>query len=136
MKEYVLDANAVLCYFQNRSGADTVAKLLDRAKRNEVKLSISAINLGEVLYALAKSIGLERTAGYIRAIGEAVETIPVDEEFALAAATIKFQFKLGYADSIAATLAMRSRATLVTADSEFVKLGKRLKILALPHHSR
>jgi len=135
MKEYVLDANAVLRYFQNGAGAETVEKLLLRAQRSEIKLSISAINLGEVLYTLARSIGLDKTASYIRALGEAVETVPVDEEFALAAATIKFQYKLGYADSIAGLLAIRRRATLVTADPEFTKLGKQLKIMSLQRHS-
>jgi hypothetical protein len=30
---------------------------------------------------------------------------------------------------------MRLRATLVTADPEFAKLGKQLKVLALPRHT-
>jgi hypothetical protein len=30
---------------------------------------------------------------------------------------------------------MRTGATLVTADPEFAKLGKQLKVLALPRHS-
>jgi predicted nucleic acid-binding protein len=88
-----------------------------------------------VLYTLAKSIGLDRTNVYIKALGQSVETVAIDQEFALAASTIKFQYRLGYADSIAALLAMRLRATLVTADPEFVKLGKRLKVLALPRYS-
>jgi predicted nucleic acid-binding protein len=134
VKEYVLDANAVIRYFQKQPGGETVKKLLFRLDRNEIKLSISVLNLGEVFYTLTKSIGLEGTAVYIRALCEAVETIPIDEEFALAAATLKSQYKLGYADSIAAVLAMRRHATLVTADPEFLKLGKRLKVLALPRH--
>ena len=135
MKEYVLDANAVIRYFQNQAGAETIEKLIGRAQREEATLSIAAVNLGEVLYTLAKSIGLDRTMVYIRALGQSVETVPMDQEFALAAATIKFQLKLGYADSIAALLAMRRRGTLVTADPDFVKFGKRLKVLALPRHS-
>ncbi len=134
VKEYVLDANAVIRFFQKQPGGETVKRLLMRVEKNEVRLSISVLNLGEVLYTLAKSIGLDRTTAYIRALGEAVETVPIDEEFALAAATVKFQYKLGYADSMAAVLAIRRHATLVTADPEFVKLGKRLKLLALPGH--
>jgi predicted nucleic acid-binding protein len=78
---------------------------------------------------------LDRTKIYIEALGQSVETVPIDQEFALAAATIKFQYKLGYADSIAALLAMRRRGTLVTTDPDFIKFGKRLKVLALPRHS-
>lgn len=135
MKEYVLDANSLIRYFQNQAGAETVEKLLARTQRNEVRLSISVVNLGEVLYSLAKSIGLERTTAYIQAVEQSVQTVPLDREFALTAATIKFQYKLGYADSIAALLAMRLRGTLVTADPDFSKLGVRLKVQKLPRHS-
>jgi predicted nucleic acid-binding protein len=38
-------------------------------------------------------------------------------------------------DCYAAELAMRTGATLVTADPEFARLGKQLKILTLPRHS-
>lgn len=134
MKEYVLDANALMRYFQAGEGSETIDRLLAKTHTGEVKLSISAINLGEVLYTLAKSIGLDRTTAYINALRQSVETVAIDQEFALSAAAIKFQYKLGYADSIAALLAMRRRATLVTADPEFVKLGKRVKVLALPRH--
>ena len=129
-----MDANALIRYFQNRAGAETIEKLISRAQRDEASLSISAVNLGEVLYTLAKSIGLERTLIYIQALGHSVETVAIDQEFALSAATIKFQYKLGYADSIAALLAMRRGASLVTADPDFVKFGRRLKVLALPRH--
>jgi len=135
VKEYVLDASALVRYFQNQAGAETIEKLIDRAQREEANLSIAAVNLGEVHYTLAKSIGLDRTKIYIEALGQSVETVPIDQEFALAAATIKFQYKLGYADSIAALLAMRRRGTLVTTDPDFIKFGKRLKVLALPRHS-
>lgn len=136
MKEYVLDANALIRYFQNQAGAEIVEKLIDRAQREEANLSIAAVNLGEVMYTLAKSIGLDKTMVYIQALSQSIETIPIDREFALAAATIKYQYKLGYADSIAALLAMRLRATLVTADPDFVKFGKQLKVLALPRHAQ
>jgi predicted nucleic acid-binding protein len=134
VREYVLDANAVIRYFQNQAGAETIERLIGRTQRGEAILSIAAVNLGEVLYTLAKSIGLDRTMVYIQALGQSVETVPMDQEFALAAATIKFQYKLGYADSIAALLAMRRRGTLVTADPDFVKFGKRLKVLPLLKH--
>jgi predicted nucleic acid-binding protein len=58
-----------------------------------------------------------------------------DEAVSEAAATVKFHFRLGYADCFAAELAMRMDATLVTTDPDFAKLGKQLKVLALPRHS-
>jgi predicted nucleic acid-binding protein len=51
------------------------------------------------------------------------------------AGILHIRYKLGLADCFAAELATRTGATLVTADPEFAKLGKQLKVLALPRHS-
>ena len=48
------------------------------------------------------------------------------------AATLKHQYKLGYADSFAAALALESKATLVSADLSFEKVGRALKWMRLP----
>ena len=45
---------------------------------------------------------------------------------------MKHQFRLGYADSFAAGLALASKATLVSADPSFEKIGKSLKWIRLP----
>jgi predicted nucleic acid-binding protein len=50
-------------------------------------------------------------------------------------ALLRIRYKLGLADCFAAELAMRTGATLVTSDPELAKLGKQLKVLALPRHS-
>ena len=47
------------------------------------------------------------------------------------AATLKHQYKLGYADSSAAALALASKATLVSADASFESIGKPLKWMRL-----
>jgi predicted nucleic acid-binding protein len=58
--------------------------------------------------------------------------VDVDASQAIQAATLKHRYKLGYADSYAAVLALTNRATLVSADPGFEKLGKLLKWLKLP----
>lgn len=70
----------------------------------------------------------------LQTIARSIESVEIAEEQADAAAALKFIYKLGFADCFAAELAMRTGATLVTADPEFAKLGKKLKILALPRH--
>jgi predicted nucleic acid-binding protein len=42
-------------------------------------------------------------------------------------AATKQRYKLGYADSFAAALALESKATLVSADPSFESIGKSLK---------
>jgi predicted nucleic acid-binding protein len=57
--------------------------------------------------------------------------IPVDLEQSLKAGEIKARHKLPYVDCIAASLAMLRKATLVTSDDDFAKLGRHFPILWL-----
>ena len=135
MKEYVLDANALIRLFRDARGADTVDDLIRQAKVGRAHLSISVVNLTEVLYVLDRYFGREKALMCLDTARRVAEPISVDERIALDTAIVRIRYKLSLADSFAAELAMRTRATLVTADPEFAKLGKQLKVLALPRHS-
>ncbi|HXL21801.1 MAG TPA: type II toxin-antitoxin system VapC family toxin [Candidatus Dormibacteraeota bacterium] len=135
MRRYVLDANALLVHFANRPGANRVGALFEEALRQQATLSMSAVNWGEAFYSLWKQGG-EATA---RRLARETETLPLvilaaDRDRATRAAELKATQGLGYADSFAAALALELAATLVTSDPEFTKIGKRLKVLALPRH--
>jgi predicted nucleic acid-binding protein len=134
VKEYVLDSNAVLRYFgvSAGQGADKVRALFAQAERGQARLSMSVINLGEVLYILLKHVDGQRARHYVQVLKNAVTMVEADAAQALSAAEIKHGYKLGYADSFAATLAVTRRATLVSADPAFEKVGKSLKWLRLP----
>jgi predicted nucleic acid-binding protein len=134
MKDYVLDANAVLRYFKvgNAKGGERVQNLFLQAQRNQARLSMSVINLGEVLYILTKNIGEQRALHYIQVLQHGVTIVEADISQTIQAVTLKHQYKLGNADSFAAALALASRATLVSADSSFESIGKSLKWMRLP----
>ena len=135
MRQYVLDANAVIRYLTKGPGVERLDRLFAQAQRGEASLSISVINRGEALYSLAKRAGTREAIEALRTLAHYVESVDATEEQANGAAALKFIYKLGYADCFAADLAIRRGATLVTADPDFVKLGQQLKILALPRHS-
>jgi predicted nucleic acid-binding protein len=135
VKQFVLDANVLIRYLTKGPGIERIDRLFAQAQRGDAGLSISVINRGEALYTLAKRAGMLEAIEALRVLAHYVESVDVTEEQANGAATLKFIYKLGYADCFAADLAIRRGATLVTADPEFVKLGKQLKVLALPRHS-
>jgi ribonuclease VapC len=135
MKIYVLDASVAVRYLTNGAGAAKVDALIDRVGRGEARLLISAVNWGEALYSLGKMQGLNKAKADLMALGGLVELVTVDQALAEAAAIVRLHYKRGYADCFAAALALRMKATLVTSDPDFAKLGKQLKILALPPHS-
>jgi predicted nucleic acid-binding protein len=130
-----LDANAVIRYLTKGPGIERLDRLFAQAQRGEASLSVSVINRGEALYNLAKRAGMLEAIGTLRTLAHYVESVDATEEQANGATTLKFIYKLGYADCFAADLAIRRGATLVTADPDFARLGKKLKLLALPRHS-
>jgi predicted nucleic acid-binding protein len=136
VKDYVLDANALVRYFRNLDGAAKVQELLIQADKQQAMLRVSVINLAEVLYVYARYSTPEDARNAIQRVKRLVEFVSSDAEQALAAAELRYRYKLGLADCFAAELARRTGATLVTADPEFAKLGRQLKVLALPRHER
>lgn len=135
MKKYVLDANALLILLDDRPGASRVARTLEQAKRQGLRLFISAVNWGEVVYSLWKVQGEIEAKKLMRKVEELpVTVVPADRARAAMAGEMKMVHGLGYADSFAAGLALELRATLITADPDFQKVGNKLKVEFLPRH--
>jgi predicted nucleic acid-binding protein len=136
VKEYVLDANAVLRYFgvSEGQGANKVRALFEQAERGQAHLSMSVVNLGEVLYVLLKYVGEQRARHYVQVLQHVATMVEADAAQALGAAEMKHKYKLGYADSFAAMLAVTLKATLVSADPGFERVGKTLKWIRLPKY--
>ena len=137
-RRYVLDANALLGFFEARHGAaQKIRHLFDEGRRQERPLLMSAVTWGEVFYIEWRWHG---EAGALQA--EAVlQQLPIvvigaDRERASRAGGLKQKHGLGYADAFAAELAIERSAWLVTADPEFSKVGQSLSIISLPRHEK
>jgi len=138
VKEYVLDANAVLAYLysQESQNAATLDRLIDLAENGGALLLVSAINLGEVFYTLRKTATEASALRMIAKVSGLAVVVEISQDTAIRAAELKYRYKLGYGDSFAALLAIERKATLVSADPDFEKLGKALKWVKLrPYRS-
>jgi predicted nucleic acid-binding protein len=135
-RRYVLDANALIGFFEGRQPlAERVRKLLAEADRNGVPLWMSAINWGEVFYTEWRRYGESKAREAETNLRRLpVLVVSVDLERATRAAALKQKHNLGYADAFAAELAVERGASLVTADPEFSKMGKALSVYSLPRH--
>jgi ribonuclease VapC len=131
MKIYVLDASAAVRYVTGGVGEEKVGALIRRTAQGEARMLISVVNWGEALYSLARVVGLAKATADLKAVSAFVESVMVDEALAEFAAGVRLHYRLGYADCFAAALAMRMKATLVTSDPDFSKLGKALKVITL-----
>jgi predicted nucleic acid-binding protein len=131
-RTYVLDANAVLVFFDAGPGGLRVREILREAVRHNSVVLISVVNLGEVFYILWLRRGAEEAKQMISDFARLpVQVISVDLSQALKAGEIKALHKIPYVDCMAAALAAERQATLVTSDRDFEKLGRRFPILWL-----
>jgi len=117
--EYILDACALIALFDDEAGADIVEELIDRAKNNEITLTMNAANLIEVYYDRIREVGTEQADAVIR---EIYDTFPVsiietlNPAIVREAARLKALGKMSFADTILVATARYSGATIVTCD--------------------
>jgi predicted nucleic acid-binding protein len=124
VKTYVLDASALFAFLQHTAGGPKVSELFKESAKLRVRILMSAVNYGEVYGRVLRDAGMA-VAARARSV---VATLPVElveatPERAIRAAEAKVTYRLDYADSFAAALALEHKATLVTSDSDFRKLG-------------
>lgn len=137
-RRYVLDANALIAFFEDRAvAAGKVERLVAEALRHDLPLLMSAVNWGEVFYTAWRRHGeAHARLSDARLLEMPIAVIGVDRDRATRAASLKQKHSLGYADAFAAELAIERGAWLVTADLEFSKLGKTLSLYSLPRYEK
>ncbi|MFZ5911153.1 MAG: type II toxin-antitoxin system VapC family toxin [Chloroflexota bacterium] len=119
----ILDAFALMAYFEDEPGAGFVEKILLEAEKGEVELAMSVVNLGEVWYTIARKVSAQEADAYEQNIrGLSIEIVDADWNLTHQAAIYKARSGLSYADCYAAALAKQRQAELVTGDPEFKKL--------------
>lgn len=132
MKRYVLDASALLAFFQDEPGAEKVQELLAQAAQAGRPLLMSVVNWGEVYYVAWRRMGEAAGRQMLEEMARLpLEVVDVDMELTKLAAAFKAQHKLPYADCFAGGLAASQKATVVTADRDFEMLGTKVSVLLL-----
>ncbi len=130
MKRVVLDASALMTFFEDRPGAAKVEELIAQATEGKCELLISVVNWGEVYYSVWRAKG----PGMARKVVAEIAQLPIDlvdasYELTKLAAELHAEHKLPYADCFAAALAADRKASLATSDADFAKLDRRLNLL-------
>ena len=132
MKIYVFDASALFAFLQKKAAANKVNELLKEALRGKADVLMSAVNYGEVYGGILREHGLDRAATTMAAVlALPIRLIDATPQRAFRAAEVKAKYRLYYADSFAAALAMEYKASLVTADSDFRRLGHGFPVIWL-----
>lgn len=129
MATKVLDSYALMAFFEDEPGADTVRSLILKGEEGSINLVMSVVNLGEVWYSIARTNSPETADQYIGEIkGMSIEIVDVDWVLTRQAALFKVGGNISYADCFAAALAKSKKAELVTGDKEFKSLDGEIRI--------
>ena len=132
MRTHVLDASALMTFFEDRAGAAKVEELLAKAAEAKRPLLMSVVNWGEVYYSIWRARGEKVAHAKLQEIAQLpIQVVDVDMELAQLAASLKAQHNLPYADCFAAALAQARKAALVTSDKDFQRVGSLFKTIWL-----
>ena len=129
MAAKVLDSFALIAYFRDEPGAETMEDMLVAAGKKDNPLLMTDVNYAEVKYSIVKKDGAEAWAEAAKVL----QGLPIDfhsttRTLADAAADFKAHFKLSLADAFAAALAKEKKTELVTGDPEFKPLEGEIKV--------
>jgi len=130
MNSILFDSIAMLRFFYQETGAETVRDLLKETTNSDVPRLISAINVGELIYIIQRRSGetakLQMLVN-LKSLGFTI--LPCPNELIFRAAELKARFPMSYADTFAVASAIEHHATLVTGDPEFRQVEHLVKIL-------
>ena len=123
---FVLDSFALLALLGAEKGSGDVAALL---RPGPDLLLMTYVNLGEVVYTVIRERGPSRADAALLALeGSRITFVPADRTLTLAAARLKADHRLSYADAFCAALSQLSGFPVVTGDPEFLQLDGLISI--------
>ncbi len=126
---YILDAFAFMAYIQGEPAAQNVKKLLHDAQDNKCHVYISIINVGEVLYNIERNKGLTSAQAVLTLIQSMpIEVLPADNQTVLAAAHLKANHTISYADAFVVIAAQKVNGIIMTGDPEFEEVTELVQI--------
>ena len=126
---YIWDSFALLAFLEGEPSADRIRVILQAAQEERALVYLSVINLGEVLYITER----ERSLVIAQQVLAAIEQLPLElleasQTRVLAAAHIKANYPISYADAFAVAAAQEFQATVVTGDPEFAKVTAIIRV--------
>ena len=127
---FVLDSHALLAYLEGEASGEFVRDLIAAAERRRVRLYLSLINWGEVVYIVRREKGDVAAQEVTARIDVApIALHGVDRPLVHTAAMLKAQHPIAYADAFAAATAKALQCPVVTGDPEFRRLANDVDIV-------
>jgi len=129
---FVLDTFALIAHFDAEPGGESVSQLLIDAGNEEITIAMSLINVGEIFYITTRQQGISKAQIMLNDLRAfPIAFYDATGERILAAARLKAEYPISYADAFAASLAQELNASLVTGDPEFKTIKEKLSLFWL-----
>jgi len=130
VKRVVMDASALMTFFENRPGAEKVEDLIQQGMDGKRQLLMSVVNWGEIYYSVWRAKGQGVALRVIEDMARLpIELVDAGYELTRQAAEMRAQTKLPYVDGFAAALARDRKAELATSDADFACLEPKMRII-------
>jgi len=127
---YVLDTSALLTFWNNEEGADTVERIL----RSGTRVSVSFMSYMEGRYRIWKNAGKEESEEFSQYLNLlSLERIDITDQIFEKAIEIKATNSLSVCDSWIIATAIVTGAVLVHKDPEFEQVKGMVKLKTLPY---
>lgn len=128
-EKLVLDSFALVSLFHREPGWQVVQKALYEQEKTRTHAVLNWINWGEFFYIVKRRVGPAKTMDALRLLEQLpIELYPVDQPLVRAAAEIKSEHPLSYADAFCIATAQQLNATVLTNDPEFESVERLINI--------
>jgi len=119
-EKLVLDSFALVSLFHREPGWESVQAALYGQEKTQMRALLNWINWGEFFYIVKRRVGSTRANEALRLLEQLpIELFPVDQPLVRAAAEIKSEHAVSYADAFCIATAQRVDGTVLTSDPEF-----------------
>jgi predicted nucleic acid-binding protein len=125
---YVLDACALIAFFNDELGAVKIEHLFEKALHNEIEVFMLAVNLCEVYYDCLRAKDLTSAETLLQDVNQLPISIirEITDDLLKEAGRFKVDEKVSFADSFALAFARIKHGKLVTTDHhEFDEIDKK-----------
>jgi ribonuclease VapC len=128
-EKLVLDSFALVSLYHREPGWQVVQKALYDQEKGHSRAILNWINWGEFFYIVKRRVGTAKTRDALRLLEQLpIDLFPVDQPLVQAAAEIKSEHALSYADAFCVATAQRLDATVLTNDPEFESVERFINV--------
>ena len=128
-EKVVLDSFALLSLYHREPGWRVVQKALYDQDKARTRAVLNWLKRGEFLYIVKRRVGPAKTTDALHLLEQLpIELYPIDQALVRAAAEIKSEHALSYADAFCIATAQRLDAAVLTNHPEFESVESLIKI--------